>query len=731
MFYPFPPKLKPEQNKKSINNNPNIDYINKIKQSFKDESNDYCVECGDSNPNYISINNSVFLCKECILNHLQLSQEASTIIRNDIKILTLNEIHYIYNGGNKKLLDFINNEFPKLKEFPPQILYNTKAMDYYRKNLKYLTEGGIAPIKPSLKEAYTLIEKKQDYDIIDTELDVEDRNEILIDNNDEEDYKDIEIGNINRYNDENNKKFVKTNNYHYNEDYICFRNKKNMRKKKDEQYNENKFNHTVNNKIDIYSLSNLKETKEINKYNSNNKKDNDSSLKKSNTNAKLSGSFKSIKFNNNYNNFDNENFYNNTTITSDTIDFYSTVNLNKNDNKSKENLNIKNGFLSPQTTLTFIKNSNTDINMANNVYYKPKAPSYFKKYKFKINSNILNTYTKNNYNKINDINISEFNINENKNNLNDNKNYNNDKKNIKRIKNNDLFNIKIEKEDEEEYNKKSRTYNRDNNNIIQNNKTLSKLDKDKTINYCKDSKLKININRNKIKKENEENIRNNKENDSNPHISVNIAHYKIIKNVNNYNINLGNSKNDKNEIKKNEKKRTYCNCHKENENKNSDNIISREILSNNDTIPKIKTQKEEIKTEKNTLKEEKTKAITNKKLFEYKNNTYNNTEDKNEINYKKNHLRYYHTFIVNSSINKEKNNFKYNHKLVKVNNDSIEKKNYSFNNLREKYKCKEKEKTKKIIDISQNIMDINYKGNILNESIRNKYKKKNLNSNKA
>ena len=65
-------------------------------------------------------------------------QETSTIIKNDLKILNVEEIKYIYNGGNKKLLDFIDNEFPKLKKFLPQKLYNTKVMNYYRKNLNYL-----------------------------------------------------------------------------------------------------------------------------------------------------------------------------------------------------------------------------------------------------------------------------------------------------------------------------------------------------------------------------------------------------------------------------------------------------------------------------------------------------------------------------------------------------------------------------------------------------------------
>jgi len=77
------------------------------------------------------------------------------------------------------------------------------------------------------------------------------------------------------------------------------------------------------------------------------------------------------------------------------------------------------------------------------------------------------------------------------------------------------------------------------------------MDSAKSLRYNKASKL--DINNGKIKKEKEENSARKKENDPNPHISVNIAHFKIIKNVNNYNINIGNPKNDKNEMEKSEK----------------------------------------------------------------------------------------------------------------------------------------------------------------------------------
>ena len=125
-----------------------------IEKKLNDELNNYCVECGNENPEYISINNGVFICGECVQNHFRFPKNISRIINNNIKALTLDEIQFLLCGGNRALLDFINNEFPKLSEFPPNILYRTQAMVYYRQNLQYLINGGIAPIKPSLKYAY-------------------------------------------------------------------------------------------------------------------------------------------------------------------------------------------------------------------------------------------------------------------------------------------------------------------------------------------------------------------------------------------------------------------------------------------------------------------------------------------------------------------------------------------------------------------------------------------------
>ena len=63
----------------------------------------------------------------------------------------------LYFGGNRKLIQFVNIDFPNLKIFPPNILYITRAIDYYRKRLQFYIVGGIRPLKPILDSAYQFI----------------------------------------------------------------------------------------------------------------------------------------------------------------------------------------------------------------------------------------------------------------------------------------------------------------------------------------------------------------------------------------------------------------------------------------------------------------------------------------------------------------------------------------------------------------------------------------------
>ena len=143
--------------KKKEESNSNNEYIKMIEEIKSEEINNVCFECGSSSPEFISINNGVFLCKECVQNHFNFPKEISTIIINDLCSLNSNEVKKLYLGGNKKLIEFINFDYPSLKQFPPNILYKTRAVDYYRKRLQFYIVGGIKPLKPLFESAYQLI----------------------------------------------------------------------------------------------------------------------------------------------------------------------------------------------------------------------------------------------------------------------------------------------------------------------------------------------------------------------------------------------------------------------------------------------------------------------------------------------------------------------------------------------------------------------------------------------
>ena len=148
--------------KKSINNLPNLsknkkELDEKLKEILEEEMNKECFDCGSLNPKYISINNGIFLCINCVKIHYQFPNGISIIKNNNLFLLTNKEILYIYYGGNNRLNHFVNYEFPGLQNYQPNVLYQTQAMKYYRKRLNALVLKRKKPSKPSSVYAYKLI----------------------------------------------------------------------------------------------------------------------------------------------------------------------------------------------------------------------------------------------------------------------------------------------------------------------------------------------------------------------------------------------------------------------------------------------------------------------------------------------------------------------------------------------------------------------------------------------
>ena len=191
----------------------------KIQEIYKDEMNDECFDCGKKSPEFISANNGIFICEKCMKIHYQFTDEVSLIIRNNLFLLNEEQINYIYYGGNRRLLEFINYEFPQLQNYQPEFLYKTQAMQYYRDKLYFLAEGGVQPLKPDDHIAYKLISNVYNFPMTErrdkNSSNRKNKNNFyyymnMNDEEEEEDENDIE--NENNLNEEND------NNYDYNDE---------------------------------------------------------------------------------------------------------------------------------------------------------------------------------------------------------------------------------------------------------------------------------------------------------------------------------------------------------------------------------------------------------------------------------------------------------------------------------------------------------------------------------
>ena len=180
----------------NISNNKK-DLDEKIKEIIEEEMNKECFDCGALNPKFISLNNGIFLCQDCIQLHNKFSRSISLIMNNNLFLLTNKEILYIYYGGNNRLNNFVNYEYPGLQNYQPNILYHTQAMDYYRNRLKALVEKKNLPEKPNSIYAYKLIGEnvnKYSQNRLLFEISQENNNEINIPQYSSKKFRKIENG---------------------------------------------------------------------------------------------------------------------------------------------------------------------------------------------------------------------------------------------------------------------------------------------------------------------------------------------------------------------------------------------------------------------------------------------------------------------------------------------------------------------------------------------------------
>ena len=670
----------------------------KIREINLEECNKKCFDCQNVNPQYISLYNGIFICERCVnYIHKRLDSSISLIINNNLQNLYLKELQYLYYGGNKKLLDFINYEYPILKTLSKTKLYLTKAMDYYRKWLKYLIYAGQKPVKPFLEQSIQLIDLNNKND---TEKNINKFKDKII---------NIDFLN-NCYNYENDNSFTKiipTNN-NYNTIYKNNFNDLNYSITLNNKRGRNRLS-IHDNKIKIYN-SDIEDSfnrdsyyKDINKTNINNNINNSNS-KDINTNKLITKRLSLKNHNKNYNNIiynpNNKSVNNSINITEKTI-INNIFNKNKNNITNNNNNNI---YMKPKYTLlnTFQKNAisrskieNENIPNIRNSLYVPFGNNY---QTILINNNI--------YDK-----LLMYNFDDSSNRINDNTNLNNPPNlitartitNTKKIlnKSSNYENSNIEHTDD--------TVINNNNDIVFKKKTLKnsfsvkrrrikeKKDEDNDINEMKDNNNKyININNSMVEKSNFK-IISDKSNDNLKDKANNEKMNKTTYNNNNIFINNNRNENKKeieilSEIKvkrKNkyiigEKKTSllHRNNHPDKKLRKEKTFVKeKNIIVLKDNSKNIKDNKIDRLLTLSKLINNKQKKSVPKINLKNINNNNNNNNNINNNNSKYNTFRPYET-----TREKEKVFDKLKKSILSNNNNNKSKKKQNHNNIEKKVK---------------------------------------------
>ena len=133
------------------------------------EGNSDCVDCGESNPEWASINNGVFLCTKCAEIHKTYGMSVSLVRSLKTEEWSDNQLLYLLKGGNNNYKNNLQEFNIDISSATPELRYKSKAAAYYRRYLKNEVDRISNPnyistqvIKPDMNVAQEIIEVKED-----------------------------------------------------------------------------------------------------------------------------------------------------------------------------------------------------------------------------------------------------------------------------------------------------------------------------------------------------------------------------------------------------------------------------------------------------------------------------------------------------------------------------------------------------------------------------------------
>ena len=130
-------------------------------QIFSKVGNRKCFDCGEENPLWVSLNNSILLCKECQVQHRSYGISVSYIKSIELDFWKEDQIALLKSGGNDRLRELMSLYSVKQSTDRHQ-LYYSKLLDYYRRLLRAELKNETRPVPPLDEEALISIEENSD-----------------------------------------------------------------------------------------------------------------------------------------------------------------------------------------------------------------------------------------------------------------------------------------------------------------------------------------------------------------------------------------------------------------------------------------------------------------------------------------------------------------------------------------------------------------------------------------
>lgn len=118
---------------------------------FKNPTNNFCFDCQAKNPDWVSVNNGIFLCSSCQQKHRMYGHNVSYVKSIEMDSFKEEHVKMISNSGNERLKELLKMYSIK-DDVNRDVLYTSYLLDYYRKLLKSEIKNDPKPTPPNFEE---------------------------------------------------------------------------------------------------------------------------------------------------------------------------------------------------------------------------------------------------------------------------------------------------------------------------------------------------------------------------------------------------------------------------------------------------------------------------------------------------------------------------------------------------------------------------------------------------